>query len=160
MKKTLLIIIILLQFANQLYAEKFNFKTLSHSEINITNFEGNFVFEEQEYKNKTVLLLFFGTKCPYCIKEIPEIIQYNHDIDNLKVIGIHAQHQITNKKLKKFIDENGIDFPVLKYNSGMKLVRYLKEKGMWLGGVPYHIAIDKHGNLEPIDFGEIAQKCY
>jgi hypothetical protein len=32
------------------------------------------------------------------------------------------------------------------------------KRGMWAGGVPYYIWIDKYGNLEPIDLDTLLEK--
>lgn len=131
---------------------------MQQSTINITNYEGNLITENETYKQKNILLFFFGTLCPYCIKEIPDVNELDLENENLKVIGIHAQHEISDKALKAFVKKKGIVFEVLTFNDGMKIVDHLIERKMWIGGVPYHILIDRHGNLEPMELDAVLGK--
>jgi len=158
MRKILAIIIFLSLslFADKV--EKIELKTLNNDTIKITNYEGNFLFEDAKYHKKNILFFFFGTKCPYCIKEIPEINKLELEQNGLKVIGIHAQYEISDKDLKPFIKEKEILFEVLSNSSVLKIVNHLKKRKMWIGGVPYYIFIDKHGNLEPMDIKEVLEK--
>lgn len=152
------IILLALFLTLSLFAENFKLKTLKNDTVIITNYEGNFIFEDKKYNKKDILLFFFGTNCHYCIKEIPDINRLNKDRENLIVLGIHAEYEISNKNLKTFIKNKNIKFEVLSYNDGIKLVEYLKSINMWIGAVPFHVMIDKHGNLESMGFLEILEK--
>lgn len=135
-----------------IYADMIYFKNINHKQLRINNLEGNFLFQDPDYKGEKVLLFFFGIECPYCLKELPDIItlsQYIH------VIGVHGQFNISDAKLKKFAALKGVHFPILDAQTTQKLIQYLSSRHMWLGSVPYHIMIDKYGNLEPIELEEI-----
>lgn len=155
MKKILLIVLFL---SLSLFAENFKLKTLKNDTITITNYEENFVFEDKKYNKKNILLFFFGTNCHYCIKEIPQINELNKNEGNLQVLGIHAEYEISDTALKTFVKTKNIKFEVLSYNDGMKLVEHLKTRSMWIGAVPFHVLIDKHGNLEPMELSEVLSK--
>ncbi|MCH9814221.1 MAG: TlpA family protein disulfide reductase [Epsilonproteobacteria bacterium] len=155
MKKLILLFSLL---SLSLYAENFRLETLQQNTIPISNYDGNLMIEDKAYKEKNILLFFFGTQCPYCIKEIPDINELDFENDNLKVIGIHAQHEISDNKLKAFVKKKGFVFEVLAFKDGMKIVEHLIARKMWIGGVPYHILIDKHGNLEPVELSEVLHK--
>ena len=51
-----------------------------------------------------------------------------------------------------------MDFDILTYQDGMKLVRYLQKRGMWIGGVPFHVVVDLDGNLESVEFENIIKR--
>ncbi len=160
MKKILFLVLSSLLLVTSLHAvQKFDLKTLANRSINITNYEGNFLFTDKDYKNKEILFFFFGTHCPYCIKEIPYIIKLSQKRENsLKVIGIHAQNKIDNKRLQRFVKKEKMDFDILTYQDGMKLVRYLQKRDMWIGGVPFHVIVDVDGNLESVEFENIMKR--
>lgn len=139
--------------------EKIELKTLSYEDINITNYDGNLIIEQEAYKGKDILLFFFGVKCGYCVKEYPQIEALALTQKNLKIIGIQAQYERTDDEIREYVQRHNIDFKVLSFNDGMKIVQHLNERGLWIGGVPYHVLIDKHGNLQPVEVGEIAKKC-
>jgi len=155
MKKLFLICMLLV--TSVVYAQNFNLQSLKQKTIHIENFDGNFIFKDPFYSKQKVLFFFFGTRCPYCEKEIPDILALVN-YKNLRVIGVHAQFPIENQKLQNFAKDKSINFDVLGYKDGEKLVRYLTRKGMWIGGVPYYVLVDKHGNLEPLDFNQVLEK--
>ncbi len=152
------IIAIVLFLSLSLFAQKFTLQTLEGKKISINNYEGNFIFEDDEYNKKNILLFFFGTKCPYCINDIPEVNTLKDS--NIKVIGIHAQYEIGDSALTSFIKTKGIKFDVLTYTEGDRLVDYLRRRDMWIGGVPYYVFIDPHGNLEPIELSKVKPKAH
>jgi thiol-disulfide isomerase/thioredoxin len=160
MKKIIFLILFSLILSSSLNAvQSFTLNTLTNRAINITNYEGNFLFTDEEYKNREVLFFFFGKHCPYCIKETPYIIELaKKRVNNLKIIGIHAQNRIDNKTLQEFVQKQKMNFDVLTYQEGMKLVRYLQKRSMWIGGVPFHVIVDRDGNLESVEFETLLKK--
>lgn len=159
MQKHLLILMSTLLLTLYSYAQDITFKTLTTQKIEIQNLEGNFLFKDEAYTRKNILLFFFGVRCPYCIQELPDIEKLSAIYPDLKIIGIHGQFTITDTKLRKFVKEKGLTFPILDSKTSIQLVDYLKSRHMWIGSVPYHIMIDKHGNFEPVEFSEIGAKC-
>ena len=155
MKKIVVLIFVML--LSSINAKDFKLNTLSHKSINIKDFEGNLLFQEEKYKNKNLLFFFFGTRCPYCEKEIPQIINLVKKY-KIKVIGIQAQGYISDQELKKFVLKKQINFDVLNAKDGYKIVRYLQSRRLWVGGVPFYIWCDKFGNLEPLDITEVFVK--
>ncbi len=154
--RTVLVTIILM-WAAILHAGDFDLKTLEGKTIHINNYEGNFLFEDKNYEKQPLLFFFFGTRCPFCEKEIPQVVDMVR-AGKLKVIGIQAQMPVTDHELAEFVKSRDIKFDVLKAKEGNRLVRYLMNRGMWAGGVPYYIWIDKYGNLEPIDLDTLLEK--
>ena len=66
-----------------------------------------------DYEGKTVLINFFGTWCAPCRKEMPDFVEvYSAYKDrNVEFIGIAVNSDLA--AVKDFIDEFGIEFPVL-----------------------------------------------
>ncbi len=160
MKKFIFLTLSTLLLSTYLNAvQSFTLKTLTNRAVNITNYEGNFLFTDEDYKNREVLFFFFGKHCPYCLKETPHIIELaNKRANNLKIIGIHAQNRIDNQTLAEFVKKHKMNFDILTYQDGMKLVRYLKKRSMWIGGVPFHVIVDRDGNLESLEFETLLKK--
>ncbi len=145
--KTIFVILFLL-YGLLLNAKDFTWHTLNDKTIHIQNIEGNLLFKEKPYAQKKVLLFFFGTQCPYCEQEIPQIEKLARE-KKIAVIAIQAQVPIDDDRLEEFANEEDMDhIEILRVKDGDSFINYLNKRGLWMGAVPYHILIDKYGNLE------------
>ncbi len=151
------IFVTVILFASTLFGGTFNLKTLNNKIVHITDFEGNLVFTDPQYAKQPVLFFFFGTRCPFCAREIPQVIKLVKE-GKLNAIGIQAQFPVDDEVLKKFVQQEGFNFDVIASKDGNKLVKYLMKRRMWAGGVPYYVLVDKYGNLEPTDLDAILEK--
>jgi len=97
-------------------------------------------------KGKVVFLNFWGTWCPPCRREIPDIVEIAKDLakKDFVVIGIplekSADQAVTN--VKNFAEKNGI-----QYINVIDLKRQLDEAYGGISGVPTTFIIDKKGNI-------------
>ena len=155
MKK--LFLVFLMSISSLLFGQDMTLQTLKNKSIHIVDFDGNLLFQDKGYRKKKVLFFFFGTRCPYCEKEIPQIVQMVSN-SGLHVIGVQAQFPVSDRTLKKFIEKKRINFDVLSSKSGNRLVRYLQKRRLWVGGVPFYVLSDKFGNLEPLEITEVFEK--
>ena len=154
MKKIVLIITIL---SMSLFAEKMTYQTTKNQYIQINNNDGKFEFVNLKYKNKDTLLFFFGSHCPVCEGEMPDIKRLARE-NNLKIIGIHGQDFIGDPALKAFVKKERLNFDVLSFRDDINLINYCKDNGMWSGEVPLHVLVDKKGNVKVVKFSEILSK--
>lgn len=70
-----------------------------------------------DYQGKVVLLDFWATWCPPCRKGIPDLIELNNKYgDDLVVIGISVDRQNTIGAVPGFVEEYGINYPVVYMN--------------------------------------------
>lgn len=119
-------------------------------DFTLTNLKGEDV-TLSDFKGKKVLLNFWATWCPYCVKEMPDLNKvYNENKEDLVVIGIDVGEDI--KTVNKFLKENNVDYPIvfdingrvaLKYNAHISLpISYIIDeegvvKGSQLGMMNY-----------------------
>lgn len=67
-----------------------------------------------DYRGKWVLVNYWATWCPPCLEEIPELVHFHeeHKDKDAVVLGVNFE-KIDLNKLKQFIDENFVVYPVL-----------------------------------------------
>ncbi len=143
-------------FAALLPAQNFDLRTLDGEKIHVQNLEGNLLFDRPAYRKGNLILFFFGTACPYCKKEIPQIKAYA-EAGRVEVLAAEVQMPVSDRALQRFVEKEGLRFSVLDKASGEKLARYLLKRKVWIGGVPSYIWVDKYGNLESMDLEELSR---
>jgi len=131
----------------------FTLKTLAGKTININETEGGLVFEE--FKEKIVLLLFFGHKCPPCLAEIPilkALTKKGHK--DLEIVALEVQG-LTNDRLKAFKQQKGINYHLISGEGNYEFISYIGDKANWTGGIPFLIGFDKQGAVKVVHVGGI-----
>ena len=65
------------------------------------------------FHGKVVFINFWGTYCPPCVAELPELQQLYDELkdDDLVIIGLNAEEKP--EKVKTFIEKNHITFPII-----------------------------------------------
>lgn len=65
------------------------------------------------YPGQVVFVNFWGTYCPPCVAELPELQEVYDELkdDGLVIIGLNAEEKP--EKVKAFTEEKGITFPVV-----------------------------------------------
>lgn len=81
-------------------APEFTFETIENEEMSISDFKG-----------KTVLLSFFGTKCPPCLSELPQIQkQLVDELDEENFVVLAISTMDTKTKVLEFSKRKKYDF--------------------------------------------------
>ena len=101
----------------------------------------------KDYKGKTVLINFWGTECPFCVKEMPDLnkLYINHKNENFEVLAINVGE--SEKKVKEFLNDEDYQFTILLDNKADIAVRYM------VTGIPMSIMIDEEGIIRVVKVG-------
>lgn len=65
-----------------------------------------------DYRGKWVLINFWATWCPPCLKEIPDLVSLYESRKDIMVIGIAMDYRDPNTVLK-FVDSLSISYPIV-----------------------------------------------
>jgi len=96
------------------------------------------------WRGKPLLVNFWATWCPPCVKELPEINQFYKEAQakGWQVLGL-AVDQLA--PVKAFLQKTPLDFAVaLAGPQGLGLVR---ELGNPAGGLPFSVVFDETGEI-------------
>jgi len=151
MKKKFLIPLILSAMISGVEAEQelqdtMHLTTVNDKKVDIKITDVGFDFEQ--FKGKAVLLDFFGPYCPPCLAEMPHVVEMQKkNKDDLVVLGVQVQTQMSPDALKAFIKEKKINYPVVNLDYAMELVQFIQTNTNWGGQIPYMLLFNKEGKL-------------
>ena len=105
-----------------------------------------------QWKGNVLVVNFWATWCPPCLKEIPEFIRMQAALRDRRVqfvgIAIDDPHKVAD-----FAAKMGINYPVLVAETeGISLAR---AAGNRLGGLPFTVVIDRQGKTARIELGTL-----
>jgi len=100
----------------------YTLKTVDNKEIKFEYI--NNILTSKDLNGKIVLINFFATWCPPCIKEIPTFNQLTEMYPNdFKIVSILFQDPIELAQLKEFIKNNNINFDITVGEENIKLAK-------------------------------------
>ncbi|MDQ7089063.1 MAG: TlpA disulfide reductase family protein [Methylococcales bacterium] len=158
MKQTFVIVFVaLLALTSGLAIHIFNkpaeIQTISLADITLPDLKG----QQQPLSNwqdKFLIINFWATWCPPCLKEIPDFITMQNDYadQNIQFIGIALEEQQT---VAEYAAAVSINYPILigEY-AGAQLAR---SWGNTINAVPFTVILNQHGQIIHRQMGEITQ---
>ena len=105
------------------------------------------------YRGRVVVLNLWGTWCPPCRREIPELVELQTELEarNATVVSI-AVDSGSETSIRSFAEEFGIDYPIW-LSSTDDVVRHFKAIGF-----PYTLLIDRAGMIRKQYLGPQTQE--
>ena len=134
---------------------RFNIKTIDGKEFHLTEIENG--LKIKEIKNKAIFLLFFGHRCPPCLREIPALIEMQKEHKDLSIVAMEVQG-LDKEQLKSFAKRKGINYNLIQLGEAMNFVNYIQTKAEWSGSIPFLIGLNKKGKVEIIHVGGLAKE--
>lgn len=128
-------------------------------DFNLTDQYGN-THTLSQYKGKTIFLNFWGTWCPPCRAEMPDIQKLYEEFDQegedaLVILGVATPNLGKEKSedgIKTFLEENGYTYPVLMDTEAGLFQTY------GITSFPTTIMIDRDGNLFGYATGQLNEE--
>ncbi|MGH8666480.1 MAG: TlpA family protein disulfide reductase [Burkholderiales bacterium] len=103
-----------------------------------------------QWRGKVLVVNFWATWCPPCLKEIPEFIrlQQRYGPKGVQFVGIAIDNT---SQVLGFMAQHGMNYPVLMAErEGLDLAR---AAGNRLGGLPFTVVIDRQGKAAQVELG-------
>ncbi len=102
------------------------------------------------YLDKPLVLNFWATWCPPCVKEMPDLEALHKAYPDINFIGYAAD---TEKNMRKFEEKVKVSYPLLV--AGMGSISLMKKLGNKTGGLPFTLVFDARGELRQKILGQI-----
>lgn len=108
-----------------------------------------------EWQGKILVINFWATWCPSCLKEIPGFValQKQYADHSLQFIGIALEDKET---VAEYIAANNVNYPILLAGDhGIALAHHLGNKA---NAVPYTLIVDRQGKIVHRHQGEFSKE--
>lgn len=103
-----------------------------------------------DYESRKLIVNFWATWCPPCVKEMPELNQLHNKYPDVTVVGLAVD---TLKNVIKFNSKISVDYPILM--AGHDGIQLMKGLGNSKGGLPYTMIFDADGVVEHKFLGQV-----
>jgi len=103
-----------------------------------------------QWRGKVIVVNFWATWCPPCLKEIPEFIRVQDKLGarGVQFVGIAIDDK---SRVVAFVAQHGVNYPILMAEKeGIVLAR---SAGNRLGGLPFTVIIDRQGRTAKVELG-------
>ncbi len=111
--------------------------------------------QKQNATGKFLIVNFFATWCPPCLKEIPLLVELlDTNATEVQILGIDFWDGVSDEALRDFIDLYFINYPVIRDNNNKNTFSYFRE----IRGLPTTFIYDKKNNLIKKIEGELTRE--
>lgn len=103
-----------------------------------------------EFLGKPIVLNFWATWCPPCVREMPELDALHDKYTGMHFVGLAVD---TAKNVRKFGEKVQVSYPLLI--AGHQGIGMMRDLGNKQGGLPFTVVFDAQGGLKHEVLGEI-----
>lgn len=127
------------------------------SEMVLDRVTGQPTLRLADYLGKVVVLNFWATWCPPCIKEIPVLIHFQevHGSKGVQVIGVNFMEDSDRQRLADYVKAQGVNYPVV-FGAAVKMVDFARGLG-GVYGLPVTKIIDQQGKVVTSHVGGLTE---
>jgi len=147
-----------LTFSSSIYAEDNNTMSMTDTDGNTYTVRGtNNGLSIDELEGKVIILEFFGTRCPACIKGVPHLINLQNKFkDKLAIVSFEVQRH-DDATVKAFAKEKGINYITIANENAGEVVSYVANRAQWKGAIPFMVALDTKHEVQFVQVGMLPE---
>jgi len=97
-----------------------------------------------DFKGKPLVLNFWATWCPPCLKEIPDLVEIHNRFGarGVALVGVAVEEAT---RVPEFVKAHNINYPIVTgRDKGIWLLQTLGNKA---AGLPYTVVLDRSGSI-------------
>lgn len=117
-------------------APDFRLKDLSGKTVRLSEFRGK----------SPVLLAFWATWCPYCRKQVPNLIRIRGEFSEQEVMIFGVNVRESRAAAQAFAEAKKINYPVLLDSQSKVADSY------GVSGIPFFVLVSRDGNIAATDY--------
>lgn len=102
------------------------------------------------YKGKPLVVNFWATWCPPCVKEMPDLEALSQAHPEVQFVGLAID---TKRNVKRFLEKISVTYDL--YVPGHAGVKHMRELGNPKAGLPFTLVIDAEGKVVTPLLGQI-----
>ncbi|AQS51312.1 hypothetical protein PAEH1_06640 [Paenalcaligenes hominis] len=102
------------------------------------------------YQGKALVLNFWATWCPPCVKEMPELEALSQAHPEVQFVGLAID---TQRNVKRFLEKVPVNYAI--YVTGHRGVQIMKNLGNKTGGIPFTLVLNADGSIAEQVLGQI-----
>jgi thiol-disulfide isomerase/thioredoxin len=142
---------------SDLVAQEFNLRSIYGKSYHIDMTSET--LRVKELPNKIIMIDFFSSTCLPCIKEFPELVNFQKTFqDSVQIIGIESGSKKNDEQMREFAKKYGLNYPIIGLKESGDFIQFAMKNSNWVGALPFKLLYDHEGVFSHEMYGPMTWK--